>query len=474
MSKFKFKTGLIKKVAILSAIALFTATFTGCNKEVSDTSEDGRTVISIGNYPDKDGDEKDAWDARWQKFEQDNPDVKVEPDKWVYDVKTFYSKEAGGKLPNLFVSHFTEIGQYMDIECVADLTDVLKARGYEGMIEPKILNVVSDDEGRIFAVPTSTYVFGMMVNTDMFEAAGLMEADGTPKQPKDWEEVRDFAVKIKEATGKPGIIFPTAANVGGWIFTNIAWSYGTEFMKQDENGKWLATFNTPETAEALQYVKDLKWKYDVLPANTLIDYAEYFKTFATNNAAMIVCSGSAGSQFVKYDMDPNTIGVIAMPKGPKRHVTLLGGELYALSKDSTPKQQDAAIRWLETMFNYKATDDFKANKKAELEQAKKDNKIIGVKPIKPWSGDAESVKFEYELIDEYINVNPNHVKLYNDFVENCPADIQQEEPICAQQLYSVLDGCIQEVLNNKDADCTELLEKANSDFQINYLDTMAN
>ena len=38
----------------------------------------------------------------------------------------------------------------------------------------------------------------------MFEKAGLMNADGTPMQPKDWDEVVKFATKIKEATGKTG------------------------------------------------------------------------------------------------------------------------------------------------------------------------------------------------------------------------------------------------------------------------------
>lgn len=263
---------------------------------------------------------------------------------------------------------------------------------------------------------TSAYLFGVIINTDLFEAAGLVEADGTPKQPKDWYELAEFAAKIKEATGTPGIVFPSAQNNGGWVFSCLAWSFGTEFMKQDSDGKWQATFNTKETQDALQYVKDLKWKYDVLPSNTLIDAAEYYKTFGTGSAAMMIGSGGSVRQFVKYGMQPESIGVIALPKGPERWVTLLGGELYAVSDNSTDDQIDAAIRWLEMSYNYNATDDFKESKKAEIEKAKNENQLIGVKMIKPWSEETESVKYEYQLIDEYANGNPNHVKLYNDFV----------------------------------------------------------
>ena len=48
--------------------------------------------------------------------------------------------------------------------------------------------------------------------------------------------------------------------------------------------------------------------------------------------------------------------------------------------------------------------------------------------------------------------------------------LKPEEPVCAQELYGILDGCIQEVLTNKDADCAALIKKASSDFQMNYLD----
>ena len=67
----------------------------------------------------------------------------------------------------------------------------------------------------------------------------------------------------------------------------------------------------------------------------------------------------------------------------------------------------------------------------------------------------------------------NHVKLYNDFVADLgDCKLHPEEPVCAQELYGILDNCIQAVLTDKNADCAELLKKANSDFQQNYLDNL--
>ena len=76
-------------------------------------------------------------------------------------------------------------------------------------------------------------------------------------------------------------------------------------------------------------------------------------------------------------------------------------------------------------------------------------------------------KFSHELQQEFCNVNYNHIKLYND---KSGVEYQVEEPMCTQDLYGILDSCIQEVLNNENADCREVLKKAANDFQLNFLD----
>ena len=77
-----------------------------------------------------------------------------------------------------------------------------------------------------------------------------------------------------------------------------------------------------------------------------------------------------------------------------------------------------------------------------------------------------------KYLDEHTNGNPNHVRLYNEFVANPTCDIQPEEPACCQQLYGILANCIQEVWTDENADCAAIMEKANADFQRDYLDTM--
>ena len=459
-------------VAVMAVAALSVTMFTGCGtKNESDKNEQGQTVISIGGWPDKEGPSLDSYNARKARFEESNPDVVIEPDLWKFDMQTFYAKAAGGQLPTVYNSHFTEAAQIIDAGYSADITEGLSKRGYDGMFNQQVLDLVSKD-GKIYAFPSSCYVLGLAYNVEMFEAAGLMEADGTPKQPKDWFEVAEFAKKIKEATGKPGFVLPTAARSGGWIFTSIAWSFGVDFMEQDENGKWHATFDTPEMVEALEWFKSLKWEYDVLPSNALLNGEDWYKTFGIGDGAMTITAGDYPGRVVKYGMTPDQVGMMALPAGPKRHVTLLGGTFFCLENGATEDQIDAGIRWLETDSYYKATDEYKKAKEDGLKLNIENGQHVGIKSMSPWSKEAESLTSLYDLIDQYGNSNPNHVRLYNEFVADCPAEIQPEEPVCAQDLYAILDGCIQEVLINKDADCAALIKGAVSDFQVNYLDNL--
>lgn len=467
MKKINFK----KAAALLTAGVMTMSVFASCGKSANDTDENGKTIVSVANWPQKEGTELDNYNKAKAEFEQQNPDVTIKPDAWTFDLKSFYAKAAGGQLPTVYYTHMTEAKQIMESGYSADLTNVLKNRGYEGKFNQQVLDLVSKD-GKIYAFPFSAYVLGLGYNVDLFEKAGLMNDDGTPKQPKNWDEVAEFAVKIKEKTGKPGIVFPSSNNNGGWIFMPLAWSYGVNFMEKDSTGKWKATFDTDEAVAALQYIKDLKWKYDVLPSNSLIDGSEYYKLFGTGNAGMFIATDYS-AEVVRFGMDINNIGLMAMPAGPKRHVTLLGGSIFAMAPNSTENQIDGAMRWLERSYNYNATDTFKESTEKSLNTKLENGQLVGIKGMSTWNSQTESVKFTNEMIDKKANSNINHVKLYNDFIADLgDCELQAEEPVCAQELYSVLDNCIQAVLTDKDADCAALLKKAKSDFQQNYLDNL--
>lgn len=466
------KTRFKKVVTAVLCVVMLVAMVSGCKKAADDKDEQGRTKISIGGYPSAEGEARDRFDENVKEYEKANPDVVVTPNEFKFDVQAYYTMAAGDQLPDLYFTNYTEVKPSIESDIVADLTDVLEKRGFEGKFNDALMDIISKD-GKIYAFPYNTYMLGLGYNVELFEKAGLMEADGTPKQPKDWDEVVEFAKIIKEKTGKAGFMMPTATYTGGWLFTSLAWSFGTEFMKQDKDGKWIATFDSPEAAAALQFVKDCKWKHNILPNDTLIDGNKFSELIGTGNAGMYIVAGDYPRTLMSYDTDINKIGIMAMPAGPKKHVTLLGGSVYMMPRRVTEDQKDACLRWIERSYHYDLSDERKQTIRNDIDLKISNGELVGILSASPWSADSEVVKFNSEVIKEKANININHVRLYNEFVTNCPAEVHPEEPICAQELYATLDRCIQEVMTNKDADPAEVLKKANADFQKDYLDNFS-
>lgn len=462
----KIKNRTMRVLATVMALLLLVTCFVACGNK---NGHDGKLSISVGNWPSEEGNPK-GYEAKLKKakeFEAANPGVEIIPNEWSYEVQTFLAKAEAGTLPTIYNTHFTETSKIMDLGYAADLTDALKENGYYDKFNDFTLKLSSRD-GKVYMIPRNCYSLGLVLNLELFEEAGLMEVDGTPIAPKTFEELIDAAKKITEKTGKAGFVFPTTQNAGGWNFTVLAWNFGTKFVEQVD-GKWKATFNSKECAEALEYLKDLKWKYNVLPSNTLVNNAEVSKLIGTSQAAMAFMAPSGTySLTMNYNMDKDIIGYAPMPAGPRRHVTLIGGEFNVLSHNATKEEIDAALKWLEyDNVTPNLTEETKKTKREYYELANSDGRLVGLHDLTVWNEKAEIVEYDKQLISEMINVNPNHIKLFN---EQKNIEFEAEVPICAQELYAILDSCIQEVLTNKDADCEKLLDKAVADFQRNYLD----
>ena len=461
----------MKKMRMLSLVLiaiLMVGSLAGCTG--GSENPDGKVTISVGNWPAKEGAALDAKEAQKAAFEQKYPNITIKPDTWAFDFKPYYPKAAAGLLPTTYSCYFTEGEKIIRGGYAMEMTEIMNKLGYTDLLNPKLKSVLSDGD-KIYFVPESCYTLGIAFNTKLFEQAGLMNADGTPQVPATWDELLEMAKVIKEKTGVAGFALPTSNNAGGWLFTSLAWSFGTEFMKEVSDGKWEATFNSDACANALQYVKDLKWKHNVFPANILIDNAEYLKLFSTGQLAMIITAPDIAQKVVTYDMNKDDLGMFPVPAGPARRVALIGGKITTVANNATPEQLDAAFKW----FEYQAISPFMSDavassQKNDIDVALAEDRAVGLKHMQAWNSESEVVKNYNKLVEENVNVNINHFRLFNESLDDMSIELQAEEPINAQDLYKILDGCLQEVLNNENADCKKLVDDAAAKFQKEFLD----
>lgn len=440
--------------------------------EATTTSEaDAEPVtISVGNWPDETrpdvlADYNRVRDGFMEKY----PYITVEGDTYAYDPQTFTMKAAAKQLPTMFTTYFTEVSSIINSGYAADLTDALKANGWYDSMNPELRDLITGADGELYGVPTDAYAQGLYINKKLFEEAGLVNEDGSVMVPQTFEELGEFAQTIKEKTGKAGFVMPTTNNQGGWHFLNIAWAFGVEFMTQDENGKWQAAFDTQEARDALQFVKDLRWKYDALLDDTVIDLDKMNQYFGTYQAAMMF-NNPPGKLTQNYGTEIGDIYVTRMPAGPAGRFSQMGGNLYMFTADATPEQIDAGLKFLEYWGRGPELTDEQAESLSLTYKSDHDSGAIVMDrdAFNVWVNE-DTINKKIELRSEYTNVDPAD---YADYYAFEDVTIKPEPSVCAQELYAVLDGCIQEVITNENADVDQLITDAAHDFQVNHLDKL--
>lgn len=458
-----------RKVALGLALALaFSGMAGGCAKKTDGEAE--KIKIEVGGWPGSD-ETSAAEKARYEEvkamFETDFSNVEVVPVEGGFDQDTFLPMAASGQLPTLYHTYFTEVDRIVNAGFAADVTDYMKEFGYTKKLDRQILDLITRED-RTYFVPKSAYLMGLYVNRSLFEQIGKVNEDGTLQIPQTYDELVETAQLIKEKTGNPGFAILTKGHGGGWHFLNIAWAFGTTFMEQDENGKWIAKFDSPEGVAALQFVKDLKWKYDVLPTSALVDSSEINRLYSSNQLGMFFGAPPMEALTREYKMSLDGISVGAIPEGPAGRYSQMGGGLVGITAHATDEQIRACFNWLSYIgWGSELTEDAKnsidASYRAELDRGN----MIGVVPYSIWNKDSDMEKFTEEKIAEYANVDMKFFKEYSEFDK---VTVRPEEPVNCQELYQVLTNCLQEVLSNENADPAEVMKKAAKDFQTNSLD----
>lgn len=129
-----------------------------------------------------------------------HPNVTCVPAYYKYATDTFMPMVESGNCPTIFETWFTEPQKLIKAGAIADITDELEARGWLDKMNPSIKSLLSDSNGRVYGIPRDGYALGLMLNVEVFEEAGLVDADGYPIYPKTWDELAETAKTIKEKT----------------------------------------------------------------------------------------------------------------------------------------------------------------------------------------------------------------------------------------------------------------------------------
>ena len=153
----------------------------------------------------------------------------------------------GNQQPDISYQYGTNMAQLAESPKIVDLTDRVKAAGYNWSDFYPGEQAVATVDGRVLGVPALVDNLAVVYNKDLFKKAGVPEPDarldlgrpvGPPRRPSPTPANKVF-----------GLVFPAdGSETTVWEYEAMLWAAGGEILNSDNTQ---AAFNSAEGVRAL-------------------------------------------------------------------------------------------------------------------------------------------------------------------------------------------------------------------------------
>ncbi len=422
-----------------------------------DTGGTGKTELRVATFPPgADAAAYEAFAAQEKQFEKEHPDIDIIGVEYEWEGPTFAVQLAGGSLPDVFTVPFTDAKTLLENGQLMDVTAEMDELGYTDSFNPIILDAVKDADGKIFGFPRQAYANALTYNRALFEEAGL-DPDSPPTT---WDEVREYAKKITDATGKAGYSQMAINNTGGWQLTvgTVARGGRTQIDKQDGSAE--SAIDNPGTKGVLEFLHALKWEDGSFGSKVDLDWGSINQEFAAGNIGMYTTGSDIYTALVRdFGLDPDVYGMTVIPLEGDEPGTLGGGDIAVMSPKIDDETKAAGIQWIDWYYMQKLLDEDAAVLDART--LNESGQAVGT-PVLPVLS-RELYEESLVWIQDYINVPLEQMAPFRDRIwDQTPVG---EPKKGTQEVYALLDVVVQKVLTDENADIDALLAQAQSDAQ---------
>ncbi|MGO9411513.1 MAG: ABC transporter substrate-binding protein [Spirochaetia bacterium] len=403
------------------------------------------------------------------RFEAANPGIVCQAINFDYDnTGDFLVKQAAQQAPDVFQPWATEAQMLVSKKWIIPLDSYIgtwdKKDWYnKDAYLPYVVGGVR------YGVPDQNYIKHVLYNKQMFQAKGVP----TPAADWTWDDFVKAAVKLTDkASGVAGFAPMGKGAESGWGFTDFIYQAGGE-VERMENGKAYAAFDSEEAIAAAKLFKDLKWKYDAIPANWSNGWGDVFNVFGSKQTAMVLDADWGRNIIVNnFKMDPKNIGLALMPKGPGpkgRHAGVLGGTFFVINGLAKGKAvQDAAWKWI----TFERWDDAALGLvKSQIEDSRANHQYRAQFQYSPLLPGSPYVVKERALLEG----NPDAAVAWGDaaFLAALPRTAHTEPPVAAQDVYGkYLANVVQTLFTDQSVDPAALMRDTARRFQAEILDPL--
>jgi len=263
---------------------------------------------------------------------------------------------AGGAPPDVINQDRFSIGGWAARDAFLSLDDFLNAQSPDDPLAIREQDYFAACwqeavyNGRVYAIPNSTDDRLLFYNKGLLKAAGYVDEHGETRPPKNWDELKEYAVRLtsRDELGnmeRVGFI-PNYGN--SWLYL-YGWQNGGEFMSPDGSR---ATLAETRIADALDWITDV---YDALGGRPAVEsVVSTFQPgaldpFLTGRLAMKINTNGELGNIARYMPDLN-FGVAPAPMPPGREdspITWSGGFSWAIPRGAAhPEVAWEFIRWM--------------------------------------------------------------------------------------------------------------------------------
>jgi ABC-type glycerol-3-phosphate transport system substrate-binding protein len=445
------RSAAIAALTVTSLLAL-------CAGSISTAAANKTTKISVASLiPGSTPAAIEQFNNQVKAFEKANPSIDVKPVEYQWTGPTFAAKLAAGTLPTVFEVPFTDARTLGDNGQLADLTAEVKKLPYFAKYNPAVLAEGTTSKGKIIALPKGAYAQALHYNRKLFSDAGL----NPNKPPTTWAQLQAYAKQIAQKTGKTGYAqMAKDDNTGGWILTTLVYALGGR-MEVGRGTSAKATLNNAKAVTALNMLKKMRWTDNSMGSNFDYGWSEINQAFAAGNVGMYISGSDVYTNLVSAsNINPSIYGLAPIPLAKNTTAGVLGGgTLVSVRPDANAAARAAAVKWIDFFYERPLVEKQQAIRNAKTLVASK--QPVGVPALPIFN------KAQYELantwIKSYVNVPQTQMKPFTTGIFN--QKVIPEPAASTQSVYHALDGPVQSVLTDKNANVQQLLDQANSTAQ---------
>jgi len=206
-------------------------------------------------------------------------------------------------------------------------------------------------DGNYYGVPWRIECMPMLIRTDLFKEAGIVDANGNAKAPTTYKELLEYAQKLTIDKNGDGVIdqYGIALSWGPDLFVQgvmqVMYQGGSQILNPEATK---STLYQPTVIEALQYWRDAVCKYKVIDPGVLSPSYNGMVEIQSGRGAMNMTVNASQFAELKAKIPDLQIKSALHPMGPATAETTGGAAAFVLYRQTKHLSETLEYLWFLT------------------------------------------------------------------------------------------------------------------------------